>query len=50
MKTFTQFLEAVWGISWDEFDESYSGSQLKEIRDDYDYYLSHPEKYEKYFA
>ena len=50
LKSFKQFLEAVWGITWNEFDENYSGYQLQEIRDDYEYYLEHPEKYAQYFA
>ena len=47
---FFEFIEKVWGLSWNDWDENYSGQQKKEIEDDYDYYYDHPSDYDRYFS
>lgn len=46
---FFTFIEKVYGLSWNEWDENYSGKQKQEIEDDYDYYYDHPSEYDRYF-
>ena len=36
--SFPEWLEKVIGITWNEFDENYSGIQMNEILDEYDEY------------
>jgi hypothetical protein len=47
---FFEFIEKVYGLSWNDWDENYSGQQKKEIEDDYDYYYDHPSDYDRYFS
>ncbi len=49
VRTFNEFLQAVIGITWNEYDECYSGSSKTEIDDGYEYYTENPEKYAEYF-
>ena len=36
--SFAEWLETVIGITWEEWDESYSGSQMEQIESEYDEY------------
>ena len=36
--SFAQWLEEVQGITWQEWDENYSGIQMEQILDEYDEY------------
>lgn len=48
-KSFGEWLEAVWGMTPEYYDNNCSGEQVREMWNEYYHYLDNPEEYDGYF-